>query len=46
MLGSACVLESLGSDGTLDQRRAERWKYSDASDAVTDADAERWPYIF
>ena len=26
MLGSACVLEALGSDGTLDERKVERWE--------------------
>ena len=25
MLGSACVLEAVGSDGTLDERNLERW---------------------
>ena len=25
ILGSACVLEALGSDGTLDERKVERW---------------------
>ena len=45
MLGSACVLEAVGSDGTLDERMLERWEsfiLMCACDARTDSLRKRY----